>query len=225
MATVQVLNQSLALFSRAVENTFSTLIPNVGGAIVTTLAFALGLALTFSRRGVEGLRLDVQSFITTVTPFILISLVLLGWNLIAIPYRELQARRSAATTTASEVRQLRKELLDRRHSVDMTEPGLTNMLGVIRAFQNFAQARGPVPPGASPSILVSSADDTKDLAWQVTQWAVFARAGGNGDLQNIGVRPENLAAESTRGITTGHLLLHVPPQTPANPTLAHDVAV
>jgi hypothetical protein len=62
------------------------------------------------------------------------------------------------------------------------------------------------------------------LAGQVAQWAVFGSGIGNGDLQNIGVRPERLDVEAHRGMLPKLLLVHVMIQTPAVVALVDDLA-
>ena len=185
-----------------------------------------GWSLPYAKRGTEGIRLDIQTLATTVSPFIAIWLLILAWHLIALPYRAYQRQREAATIATARVDALTRILDNRRHFVDMAEPGVENMMGVIRAFQKYGRAVGPtVPRGAGPSILISAADDSASLAGQVAQWAVFGSGVGNGDLQNIGIRPEQLDVEARRGMMSRVLLVHVVKQTPANVALADDLSV
>ncbi len=210
-----MLSALFAVFSRAVAEALATIGQTAGGVVFSILGIGLGLVFAYARRGTDGLRFDLQGLATVLTPMIAIWLVVLAWHLMAVPYRAYQQQRDTAITTTARVAELETTLDERRYIVDMTEPGVTNMLAVFRAFQNYAREIGPRPPASPPSVLVSTADDSKELAWQVTQWAVFAGAGGNGDLQNIGVRPENLESESRRGMAPNLLQVHVPTQTPA----------
>lgn len=151
--------------------------------------------------------------------------VVLAWHLLAVPYRAYQQQHAAATAATVRADELTRKLEERRHVVDMSEPGIQNMMGVIAAFQRYGRALNPLrPPGSPPAILVSAAEDSSSLAWQVTQWAVFGSGIGNGDLQNIGVRPEHLDVESRRGMLPKILLVHVATQTPAAVALVDDLA-
>lgn len=220
-----MLSAGLTVFARAVAESFSTIGQTAGGIVFSVLGLGAGLAFAYARRGTEGVRVDLQSLATVLTPFILIWLGVLAWHLLAVPYRAYQRQRETAIAASARVEVLTRTLEERRHVVDMTEPGIENMMGVIRAFQKYGRAVNPLrPAGSSPGILVSAAEDSASLAGQVTQWAVFGSGIGNGNLQNIGVRPEHLDVESRRGMLPNVLLVHVVTETPAVVGLVGDLA-
>lgn len=219
-----MLSALFAVFSRAVAEALATIGQTAGGVVLSILGIGLGLVFAYARRGAEGVRFDLQALATALTPLIAIWLIVLAWHLLAVPYRAYQQQRDTAITAAARVAELERTLDERRHAVDMSEPGVSNMMGVIAAFKKYRRAIEPVPPAASPGILISAADDSRELAGQVTQWAVFGAGIGNGDLQNIGVRPENLDVESQRGMVQNVLLIHAVPDAPGVLTLSDDLA-
>jgi hypothetical protein len=219
-----MLSALFTLFSRAVAEALNTIGQTAGGLVFSILGVGLGLVFAYARRGSEGVRFDLHILATALTPLIALWLVVLAWHLVGVPYRAYQQQRDTATRATALVAELEKSLEQRRHAVDMTEPGVRNMLGVIAAFQKYRGSIGPLLPASGPHILVSAAEDSTQIAWQVTQWAVFGSGIGNGDLQNIGVKPENLDVESRRGMVPKVLLVHVVRQTPEVLALVDDLS-
>jgi len=97
--------------------------------VFSILGVGLGLVFAYARRGSEGVRFDLQILATALTPLITLWLVVLAWHLVAVPYRAYQQQRDAATGATARIAELEETTLEqRRHSVDMTEPGVRNML-------------------------------------------------------------------------------------------------
>jgi hypothetical protein len=220
-----MLSAALTLYLRVLEESFTWLGQSPARVLGLIVIVIVGAVIAFATSGPEGLRVDVQSLAKALAAPILVWLVIFAIQVIRVPYHAYRQQSQTAITQTTRVAELERILDDRRHDVDPTEPGVSNMLAVIRAFQNHARAIGPRPPGSTPAILVSAAEDSKKLAWDVTQWAVFAGFGGNGDLQNIGVSPENLDVESKRGMVPNLLLIHAVKHTPAVQALVDSLSV
>lgn len=208
----KMLSAAVTLYLRVLEESFTWLgqsPPRVLGLIAIVV---VGVLIAYATSGSEGLKLNVQGLAKMLAAPVLVWLVIFSIQLFRVPYLAYERQKTA--------------IEDLRHSTDVNQPGIHNMMGVIAAFQKFGRATASQRPlGAPPNLLISAATESKNLAWQVTQWAVFAGAGGNGDLQNIGVRPENLDTESQRGIESKTLLIHAPTETPAILTLVSDLAM
>jgi competence protein ComGC len=213
-----------AVFAQAVEKTFITIGQTATGLIVSIAIAASGVAFTYARKGADAVRFDLQTFAVTVSPLILVWLLILAWHLVNVPYLAYQQQRITASTGAARIAELEQALTAHRHDVDMNEPGVSNMTSVIRAFMKYRRAIEPVPPAAPPRIIVSAAEESQGLAWQLTQWAVLGSGIGNGNLLNLGVRPEHLEAESQRGMLPNVLLIHAVPDAPGVLSLADDLS-
>lgn len=218
-----MLSAFVSLFLRVVEESFLSLGQSPRRVAILLAVFVAGLVFAFATRGVEGLSINARSLATTLSPAIFVWLVIFAVQIVRVPYQAYERQRTAKEEMAK-VAADRDAAIERiRHSVDMNLPWVHNMMGVLSAFQKYARLRGPLQPASAPKFLVSFGEGSGPLAGDVTQWAVFAGVGGNGDLQNIGVRPENLDVESQRGMTANVLIVHAVRQTTAVLTLADDL--
>lgn len=207
-----MVSAAATLYLRVLEESFTWLGQSPARVLVLIAIVGISVFIVWATSGPEGLKLNFQSLAKILAAPIFVWLVIFAIQLVRVPYQAYERQTRA--------------IEDLRHSADVNQPGIHNSMGVIAAFQKYGRATAPLrSPGSSPNILVSAADDTGELAWQVTQWAVFAGAGSNGDLQNIGVRPENLEAESKRGMMPNMLLVHAVTETPAVLTLVSDLTM
>jgi hypothetical protein len=206
----KMLSAAMTLYLRVLEESFTWLGQSPARVLGLIAIVAVGVLIAYATSGSEGVKLNVQGLAKMLAAPILVWLVIFAIQLFRVPYRAYERQKDAIENL--------------KHSTDVNQPGIQNMTGVIGAFRKFARATSSQrPPAAPPNILISAAVDSKELAWQVTQWAVFAEAGGNGNLQNIGVRPENLEIESRRGMEPNTLLVHAVTETPAILTLVSDL--
>src|ERR1039458_3838891 len=93
--------------------------------------------------------------------------------------------------------------------LQISDPAFHNMTNSIRAFMIWRKAIGY---DASCRILVTTPDkDDGGLFMTFITFAVFGSNCPNGDLNNIGVRPENVEAQTQKGMIPGVLVFHALP--------------
>jgi len=101
------------------------------------------------------------------------------------------------------------ELEKKRQNLQTSDPAFLNMTNTIRAFMIY---RKEIGPKATCRILVTvPKDEDSSMFMPFITFAVFASNCPNGDLQNIGIKPENVDDELLKGMVPGVLVLHAPP--------------
>lgn len=103
---------------------------------------------------------------------------------------------------------LLREVEQKKQNLAVADPAFHNMTGTIRAFMIY---RRDIGPDATCRILVTSPDGYNDMFLSFITFAVFGSNCPNGNLQNIGIKPEKAEAEENKGIIPGVIVLHAPP--------------
>jgi len=111
---------------------------------------------------------------------------------------------------ANSVPRLEAELEAKRHALSTTDPAFHNMHDVVRMFMSYRRAIGY---DASCRILfTATTKEGKELIGIVMPLAVLGSNCSNGDLQNIGVRSEEVGKVESSGEISGVVNLHAPPE-------------
>lgn len=204
---VSLLRDSATVVSRAIRAsvTFS-------GHSWTSLAFivlcgAATIALG-SRRGSQSMRstLDVLS---AGLPGVFVAFCLVvAFNLTAIPYRAYLGRQETIRSLRESNTALQTILHTRRHSLSSTEPAFENSWGVTMAFRQWRQSLGD----ESGLLLVTADKEAGDFAGRFTPFAVTGSNLGNGNLQNIGIKPEHTEDVEKAASIDGTLVIHARPE-------------
>ena len=137
---------------------------------------------------------------------------------IANEQRELVATRARAFD--GERASLNDALERSRHNINVSSAAFQNALSLLRTFQSFRRAIGP---DARCWILVSAPQDVAALVGIVIEVAVAGANCPNGDLQNIGVKPEDVEQEVAKGIVPGVIVLHALPGSAGADRLVDDI--
>jgi hypothetical protein len=105
---------------------------------------------------------------------------------------------------------LESQLDKKRHSLDPRDPAFSNMHGMVSVWMNYRRAIGYETRPCM--ILFSATPDTSEISGTVMQLAVLGANCANGNLLNIGVKPEDLEKEEVKGIIPGVIVVHAPPR-------------
>ncbi len=117
---------------------------------------------------------------------------------------------------SGQIRQLQEELKDsqsqlrlRKQMLQVGDPAFQNMTNTIRAFMTWRRNIGYDAPCR---ILVTSPDkEDGGLYMTFITFAVFGSNCANGDLNNVGVKPENIETETSKGMIPGVVVFHALP--------------
>jgi hypothetical protein len=150
------------------------------------------------------MRLAVQAIMVGTVAW----LPFFGYQLALTPYRLFEDEHARSKTLQSENTNLRVDLTRKRQSLDSSDPAFHNMLDTIRAFMGYRRALGD---GAPCQILITATPDSASPASAITAFAVVGANCPNGDLQNIGIEPQDVERVAAYGLTPGKVILHALP--------------
>jgi hypothetical protein len=113
---------------------------------------------------------------------------------------------------AKENKSLDDEIEAKRQNLQTTDPAFLNMTNTIRLFMGYRRAIGAT---ASCRILVTlpKGEEHSNIYMPFITFAVFGSNCPNGDLQNIGIKPENVDDENAKGMIPGVIVIHALPGT------------
>jgi hypothetical protein len=117
-------------------------------------------------------------------------------------------RDSTITNLKNKLRESQSQLESRKQLLHNSDPAFHNMTNTIRAFMTWRRNIGYDAPCR---ILVTTPEGGNDMYMTFTTMAVFGANCANGDLNNVGVRPENIEAEMDKGMIPGVIVFHAPP--------------
>lgn len=115
------------------------------------------------------------------------------------------------TETQQKLKTAEETIHRKTYTPDFRDPAFFTMVGGVRAFMSYRRAIGPDAPC---KILITEAPpgdggpNIGALTMALIQIAVLGSNCPNGNLLNIGIKPENAEAESQRGMQPGVLILH-----------------
>ncbi|HEX3968091.1 MAG TPA: hypothetical protein VHW70_09010 [Edaphobacter sp.] len=100
------------------------------------------------------------------------------------------------------------QLESRKQTLHDDDPSFQNMTKTIRAFMTWRQNIGY---GAPCKMLITSPDGDDNMYMTFITMAVFGSNCGNGDLNNVGVKPQNIETETAKGMIPGVIVFHALP--------------
>jgi hypothetical protein len=108
-----------------------------------------------------------------------------------------------------------------KNNLNVSSSSFQNGIGLLRAFMSYRRALGP---DTACRMLVTAQEDSADLVGVVVALAVVGSNCPNGNLQNIGVKPEDVDKESMNGMIPGTIVLHALPNTKGADRLVDDLS-
>jgi hypothetical protein len=81
-----MLREVFTVFSRAVLDSVGTITQSIGGVFVIVL-YVAGVVILYSRRGREGIKVELQDLLNGLPAAVLACLLILGWHLVRVPYK------------------------------------------------------------------------------------------------------------------------------------------
>jgi hypothetical protein len=118
-------------------------------------------------------------------------------------------RDSTIADLSEQLRESQSQLASRKQMLHVGDPAFQNMTNTIRAFMTWRRNIGY----DSPCKILVTTPDKEDGGLYMTfiTFAVFGATCANGDLNNVGVKPENIEAETDKGMIPGVIVFHAPP--------------
>lgn len=129
-------------------------------------------------------------------------------------------QRTIAMREHETVRTLNAKLEISQNNLNVSTSSFQNGIGLLRAFMSYRRSIGP---NAACRILVTAPEDRAELVELVTALSVVGSNCPNGDLQNVGVKPEDVDKESLNGMVPGTVVLHALPETKGADRLVDDL--
>lgn len=159
-----------------------------------------------------------KSFLVELGALIILTILVWGvfvWRTVyyvhtGLKYEIVLARQQNQKSGESDnlqIREIRSELESRKHVLRNTDPSFQNMTNTIRAFMTWRRNIGYDSPC---KILVTSPDGDDNMYMTFITMAVFGSNCSNGDLNNVGVKRENIEDETKKGMVPGIIVFHAP---------------
>jgi hypothetical protein len=117
-------------------------------------------------------------------------------------------RDSTIADLREKLRESQSQLESRKQTLHNSDPAFHNMTNTIRAFMTW---RRNVGYDAPCWILVTTPDGNNDMYMSFITMAVFGANCPNGNLNNVGVKPENIETETDKGMIPGVIVFHALP--------------
>jgi hypothetical protein len=117
-------------------------------------------------------------------------------------------RDSTITDLRKQLKETQSQLESRKQTLHNGDPSFQNMTKTIRAFMTWRQNVGN---GTPCKLLITSPDGYDDMYMTFITMAVFGSTCGNGDLNNVGVKPQNIETETAKGMIPGVIVFHALP--------------
>lgn len=157
---------------------------------------------------VEALKDSLITGIFIGLMLVFVVLVSLTYYLFKTVYYDHQLLVSKVNSLTSDNSRLEVKVEEKRQNLDVRDPAFLNMTNTIQAFMIY---RRDIGPDASCMILTSSLDNSY-LAYLVMVFGVIGANCPNGNLLNIGVKPQDLDVENAKGEVPSIVVLHALPE-------------
>lgn len=185
-----------------------------GAVPVITLLISLFVNLAHRRRGVDplvsaALKDSIWPTLYSIVAVVVVLGILFAVYATRIIYDDHHILVAAVATLRGERDAARAEVEERKHTLRFTDGAFYNMTSLIRVFMAFRRAIGP---DAKCMRLITS-PEANPLADVVMTLAVVGSNCPNGNLQNIGIRPEHVEEENRKGMVAGKIVIHALPGT------------
>jgi hypothetical protein len=220
------------LLARALAQTFPFGGSNVVGALfVGIFGLFTGFAFTCVIEWWRGGR-TVSSLIKALKTWpswaggilgaLFVWLMLFSWQIVSVVYQEHQMWVQKDGQQVIEISGLKDQLRQKEQMLQVGDPAFHNMTNSIRAFMTWRRAIGYDAPCR---ILVTTPDrDDGGLYMTFITFAVFGSNCPNGDLNNVGVKPEDIERETQKEMLPGVLVFHAPSNAKGANQLATDLS-
>jgi hypothetical protein len=184
--------------------------------VVSVISIAVTLYYILRQQGKEAMlkhwREDavIALRVTAIVTVLVYGPILFYEGLIKTVYTDHQNLVKNNTLIKRENKTLHGAVEARRQNLQTTDPAFHNMTDAIRLFMIYRRAIGAT---ASCRILVTmpKGEEQNNIVGPFITFAVFGSNCPNGDLQNIGVKPENVDDEERKGMIPGAIVFHALP--------------
>lgn len=185
-----------------------------GAVPVITLLISFFVNVAHRRRGVDplvssALKDSIWPTLYSIAAVVIVLGVLFAVYATRIIYKDHQTLVAAVTTLRGERDTARAEAEERKHTLRFNDGAFYNMTHLISVFMAFRRAIGP---DAKCMWLITSPEDNP-LVGVVMTLAVVGSNCPNGNLQNIGIKPEHVEEENRKGMVAGKIVIHALPDT------------
>jgi hypothetical protein len=174
------------------------------GGPFAALVLILAVAMSLARKGQSGMKMDLSVWMNGAAAVALAALLIFAWHMVRIPYQAYERQRLAIVDAQRENVQLKARLHTRRHYMEVNEPAFQNAWAVRMAFVQWDKALG----GEPRTFLVTADRDSGPLMGSFIQYAVPAAGTGNGNVQNIGITPDDAERLEEMASVPGRLVFH-----------------
>jgi hypothetical protein len=100
------------------------------------------------------------------------------------------------------------QLESRKQTLRIDDPSFQNMTKTIRAFMTWRQNIGHDTPC---KMLITNPDGNDNMYMTFSTMAVFGANCSNGNLNNVGVKPQNIETETAKGMIPRVIVFHALP--------------
>ena len=195
-----------------------------GAVPIITLLISFFVSVAHRRRGVDllvsaALKDSIWPTIFSIAAVALVLGVMFAMYATKVIYQDHQSLVAAVVALRGERDAARADVEERKHTLQFTDGAFYNMTHLISVFMAFRQAIGP---DAKCMWLITSPEENP-LVGVVMALAVIGSRCPNGDLQNIGIKPEHVQEESRRGMVVGKIVIHALPDTKGANGLVDDL--
>jgi hypothetical protein len=210
------------VFRHYTDSLGTTILGYFAPAIAIVLVFVIALLMRIRKEGKAGFSAHLkQVFDATLVPsalaFLLVYGAIFSWAAVRelwLDHYNLVVAKSPLnlqiTKQSAEIADLNKKLLKKTYEPNFRDPQFGLLTGTVGAFMKFRRAIGP---DAHCWILTTEPSDTVtqgigDTSMTIISAGVLGSNCPNGNLRNIGVRPQDVEAKSAEGIINGTLVFH-----------------
>lgn len=205
-ALMDMLRAATDVFFRAFEAALEFTGQSKAGLAYIAVTFVLGVTLEY-RKGPGAIKSFVDVATAGLAPVFLAFTFVVAVKCVTIPFELYKASRADVTRLLADKAVLDAALHEKRHSFEISEPAYENAWAVTIAFSRWRDAIGAEPG----KLLVTADKEAAGFASRFTGFAVTGSRLGNGNLQNIGVKPEATEDIEKAASVEGTLVIHALP--------------
>jgi hypothetical protein len=172
----------------AANDTYCSFQDATGWGVFLVLWLLIDFYVVWWKHGSHELRVALKAFLATIPAIVLAWVVLWVWHMARYP-----AKRHADEVTLrggleAENLRLRGEVARKRHNLGPSEPAFENASAVWAAFSKWREDVGE----PTPLLLTTWPDPPSRFVLTFLSYAVKGCRIGNGNLHNLGIKPEDI---------------------------------